>query len=205
MNPDERGITPETTIVELGVDSLLAVDMRSWFTKELDLDMPVLKILGGATVADLVEDAVKRLSRELIPNVAASTTENAEKPSEEMATTKTPETAPEAKSEEATLTAATEAAPEAEGEETTEAPEAAVTDEAPEAAVTGEAPKAVVTDEADSAPYLASKTAVEATTDVAAKSAVDCLGTRHTPLGDKRCQLGGGRRLYTRNFHPPSI
>lgn len=187
MNPDERGITPETTIVELGVDSLLAVDMRSWFTKELDLDMPVLKILGGATVADLVEDAVKRLSRELIPNVAASTAENAEKSSEETATTKTPETAPEAKSEESTLTAAAEAAPEAEGEETTEAPkaavtdevpEAAVTDEAPEAAVTGEAPKAVVTDEADSAPYLASKTAVEATTDVAAKSAVDYFSIR---------------------------
>ncbi|KUI61972.1 Polyketide synthase-nonribosomal peptide synthetase [Cytospora mali] len=72
MAPEEQGITPETTIVELGVDSLLAVDMRSWFTKELDLDMPVLKILGGATVADLVEDAVKRLSPDLIPNVVKS-------------------------------------------------------------------------------------------------------------------------------------
>ncbi|KAI3401844.1 hypothetical protein diail_8222 [Diaporthe ilicicola] len=69
MAPEEQGITPETTIVELGVDSLLAVDMRTWFTKELDLDMPVLKILGGATVSDLVEDAVKRLSPELVPNV----------------------------------------------------------------------------------------------------------------------------------------
>ena len=69
MAPEEQGITPETTIVELGVDSLLAVDMRTWFTKELDLDMPVLKILGGATVSDLVEDAVKRLSSDLIPNV----------------------------------------------------------------------------------------------------------------------------------------
>lgn len=69
MAPEEQGITPETTIVELGVDSLLAVDMRTWFTKELDLDMPVLKILGGATVSDLVEDAVKRLSPDLIPSV----------------------------------------------------------------------------------------------------------------------------------------
>ncbi|KAI1632403.1 hypothetical protein F4809DRAFT_656376 [Biscogniauxia mediterranea] len=69
MNPDDRGITADTAIVELGVDSLLAVDMRSWFTKELDLDMPVLKILGGATVNELVEDAMKRLSPELIPNI----------------------------------------------------------------------------------------------------------------------------------------
>lgn len=72
MNPDEQGITPDTAIVQLGVDSLLAVDMRSWFTKELDLDMPVLKILGGATVYDLIEDAMGRLSRELVPKLAGS-------------------------------------------------------------------------------------------------------------------------------------
>ncbi|KAI1495559.1 hypothetical protein F5X99DRAFT_415001 [Biscogniauxia marginata] len=72
MNPDERGITADTAIVELGVDSLFAVDMRSWFTKELDLDMPVLKILGGATVNELVEDAIKRLSPELVPKIRRS-------------------------------------------------------------------------------------------------------------------------------------
>ncbi|KAE8150730.1 hypothetical protein BDV25DRAFT_139560 [Aspergillus avenaceus] len=71
MSADQRGITPDTAIVELGVDSLLAVDMRSWFTKELDLDMPVLKILGGATVNDLIGDAVKRLPVELVPNLTA--------------------------------------------------------------------------------------------------------------------------------------
>ena len=65
-------IDPEKAIIELGVDSLVAVDMRSWFTNELDLDMPVLKIMGGATVADLIEDAVNRLSKELIPNVSVS-------------------------------------------------------------------------------------------------------------------------------------
>ncbi|KAI0484820.1 hypothetical protein GGR56DRAFT_680577 [Xylariaceae sp. FL0804] len=69
MNPEERGITPDTAIVELGVDSLLAVDMRAWFTKELDLDMPVLKLLGGATVNELVDDAVARLSPDLVPKL----------------------------------------------------------------------------------------------------------------------------------------
>ncbi|EME40768.1 hybrid polyketide synthetase [Dothistroma septosporum NZE10] len=79
MNPEERGITPDTAIVELGVDSLLAVDMRAWFTKELDLDMPVLKLLGGATVRDLVEDAVQRLSPALTPKLArADDSANAE-------------------------------------------------------------------------------------------------------------------------------
>ncbi|KAI4086542.1 MAG: hypothetical protein LQ344_007466 [Seirophora lacunosa] len=69
MNPDQGGIASDTAIVELGVDSLLAVDMRAWFTKELDLDMPVLKLLGGATVEELVEDALKRLPSELVPKL----------------------------------------------------------------------------------------------------------------------------------------
>ncbi|KAL8919690.1 MAG: hypothetical protein Q9208_006643 [Pyrenodesmia sp. 3 TL-2023] len=69
MNPDQGGITSDTAIVELGVDSLLAVDLRAWLTKELDLNMPVLKLMGGATVEELVEDAVKRLSPELVPNL----------------------------------------------------------------------------------------------------------------------------------------
>lgn len=70
MNPDQHGITSDTSIVELGVDSLLAVDMRAWFTKELDVDMPVLKLLGGATVAELVEDAISRLAPALVPKLA---------------------------------------------------------------------------------------------------------------------------------------
>jgi len=68
MLPEDNGITPESSLVELGIDSLVAVDMRAWFQSELDLDMPVLKILGGATVAAMVDDAFTRLNRELIPN-----------------------------------------------------------------------------------------------------------------------------------------
>jgi hybrid polyketide synthase/nonribosomal peptide synthetase ACE1 len=68
MLPEDNGIIPESSLVELGIDSLVAVDMRSWFHNEFDLDMPVLKILGGATVTAMVEDAFVRLSRELIPN-----------------------------------------------------------------------------------------------------------------------------------------
>lgn len=82
----EDSISPETTIVELGVDSLVAVDLRSWFTNELGLDMPVLKILGGASVADLIEDAVKRLPAELVPNVVSGSEAEADptKPIEEQ-------------------------------------------------------------------------------------------------------------------------
>jgi hybrid polyketide synthase/nonribosomal peptide synthetase ACE1 len=70
LSPDDGIISPDTSLVDLGIDSLVAVDLRVWFTKELDLDMPVLKLLGGATVAQMVEDTVERMSPSLVPNVA---------------------------------------------------------------------------------------------------------------------------------------
>lgn len=57
------------SLIELGIDSLMAVDMRLWFTRELDLDLPVLKLLGGASVEDMIEDTAARISPDLIPNV----------------------------------------------------------------------------------------------------------------------------------------
>ncbi|KAH3986904.1 bifunctional polyketide synthase/nonribosomal peptide synthetase phmA [Parastagonospora nodorum] len=53
---------------ELGLDSLVAVDLRSWFVKELNVEMPVLKILGGFTVAELVSAAQEQLPASLTPN-----------------------------------------------------------------------------------------------------------------------------------------
>ncbi|KAL1860948.1 putative Hybrid PKS-NRPS biosynthetic cluster [Paecilomyces lecythidis] len=68
--PPENSVPADVAIVELGVDSLVAVEMRSWFTNEFNLDIPVIKILGGATVSGLVSDAILELSREIIPSVA---------------------------------------------------------------------------------------------------------------------------------------
>ena len=73
MSPEDNLISSDTSLVDLGIDSLVAVDLRVWFTKELDLDMPVLKLLGGATVAQMVEDTIERMSPTLIPNVAEKT------------------------------------------------------------------------------------------------------------------------------------
>lgn len=53
-------------LVDMGVDSLVAVEMRSWFLKELAVDVPVMKILGGASVADLVSVVVVKLPQELL-------------------------------------------------------------------------------------------------------------------------------------------
>ena len=59
----------KSPLMELGVDSLVAVGARVWFTKELGIDIPVLKFLGGASVVSLVEDAMAKLPADLLPSV----------------------------------------------------------------------------------------------------------------------------------------
>ncbi|KAJ5084947.1 hypothetical protein NUU61_009526 [Penicillium alfredii] len=54
---------------ELGVDSLVAVDLRSWFLKELGVDLPVLKIFNAASIRDLLVSATELLPQTLTPNV----------------------------------------------------------------------------------------------------------------------------------------
>ncbi|KAL5357558.1 putative hybrid PKS/NRPS enzyme EqiS-like protein, partial [Aspergillus floccosus] len=62
-------------LVELGVDSLVAVEARAWFTKQLNIDISVLRILGGACVLDLVADVLGRLGADLLPNVRSGVDE----------------------------------------------------------------------------------------------------------------------------------
>ncbi|KAF4595806.1 putative polyketide synthase [Ophiocordyceps camponoti-floridani] len=49
-------------LINLGVDSLIAAEIRSWFLKELEVDMPVLSILNTTSIADLCLEAVCRVS-----------------------------------------------------------------------------------------------------------------------------------------------
>lgn len=60
--PEEEIVSDRVTLVEQGVDSTMAVDVRTWFLKELDIDISVLKILrASATIKELVDDALQRL------------------------------------------------------------------------------------------------------------------------------------------------
>lgn len=43
-------IDPARPLVELGIDSLLATEIRSWLYKELDFQVSILKILGGISL-----------------------------------------------------------------------------------------------------------------------------------------------------------
>lgn len=41
----------------LGIDSLVAVDLQSWFRKDLGIDLPALKILNASSILDLLRSA----------------------------------------------------------------------------------------------------------------------------------------------------
>ncbi|KAI1800660.1 putative hybrid NRPS/PKS enzyme [Daldinia bambusicola] len=69
----------------IGIDSLVAVDIRSWFIKELQVEVPVLKILSGATMGELVSTAQELLSADLTPKLDPH---NKEKPADTKKRTK---------------------------------------------------------------------------------------------------------------------
>ncbi|KAH8897379.1 amino acid adenylation domain-containing protein [Thozetella sp. PMI_491] len=56
---------------EMGTDSLLATEIRGWFVKTLQVNIPVLKILGETTVRELLNVAVTTLPASWIPKVQA--------------------------------------------------------------------------------------------------------------------------------------
>ncbi|KAK2020720.1 beta-ketoacyl synthase domain-containing protein, partial [Colletotrichum zoysiae] len=68
----EDGVKPDVPLIDQGVDSLSAVTIGSWFSKNLNLELPLLKILGGASIHNLAEEAAERLPPSAIPLVHSS-------------------------------------------------------------------------------------------------------------------------------------
>ncbi|KAM5462795.1 putative Hybrid PKS-NRPS biosynthetic cluster [Microsporum audouinii] len=58
---------------DLGIDSLVAVEVRTWFLKNLFVNVPVLKILGGARIGEILEHALSQASKDLTPKLGQST------------------------------------------------------------------------------------------------------------------------------------
>jgi short-subunit dehydrogenase len=70
--PGEVGdgsVAGDTRLTELGVDSLIAVDLRRWFAQELEVDIPVLQLLGGCSVRELAEMTSGLLDKKFFPGV----------------------------------------------------------------------------------------------------------------------------------------
>ena len=60
MQLSSKTVNADVSLLELGCDSLLAMEIRTWFQKEVKVDVPVLKMLGGATLADICRDATRK-------------------------------------------------------------------------------------------------------------------------------------------------
>ncbi|GAP85182.1 putative acyl transferase acyl hydrolase lysophospholipase [Rosellinia necatrix] len=59
----------EMTADELGIDSLVATTLRSWFLTDLAVDIPIMKILSGMTFRKLLDYAVDRLPQSILPTL----------------------------------------------------------------------------------------------------------------------------------------
>ncbi|KAK3376434.1 hypothetical protein B0T24DRAFT_700000, partial [Lasiosphaeria ovina] len=56
------GVAHDSTISELGADSLVAVEIRSWLWKNLARDIAVMKLLGSTTIAKLCHEMAAGIS-----------------------------------------------------------------------------------------------------------------------------------------------
>lgn len=59
----------DAPLVEVGIDSLVAVEARSWFLKELKVDVPVLKLVGGASITEICQTALEKLPEGLLASI----------------------------------------------------------------------------------------------------------------------------------------
>ncbi|CAG8226046.1 unnamed protein product [Penicillium salamii] len=71
-------IEDSMTLVEQGVDSLVAVDIRAWFLKELEADVPTLKVMSGGSISELVKTGLAKMSslEDSVPSEPVMPSEN---------------------------------------------------------------------------------------------------------------------------------
>lgn len=64
-----KSLHSSTRLDELGIDSILALEIRAWLIDNLRFDLPVLKILSGITIGELVTASLGGINAALIhPN-----------------------------------------------------------------------------------------------------------------------------------------
>ncbi|XXG99680.1 hypothetical protein Hte_006021 [Hypoxylon texense] len=56
---------------EIGIDSLIATEIRNWLYRNLKVEIPVLKILGGITITELVTASMKSIPSSLVPRLVS--------------------------------------------------------------------------------------------------------------------------------------
>lgn len=60
---DSQLPTPERNLMEMGMDSLTAVELKNGLQKELGIDIPIIKFIRGTTIAALATELNKQLTQ----------------------------------------------------------------------------------------------------------------------------------------------
>ncbi|KAG8164291.1 hypothetical protein KVR01_006209 [Diaporthe batatas] len=60
----QGGVAADSHIIELGVDSLMAVEIRNWFYKKVGSDVPVMRILQPQSISELCLDVANKIVAE---------------------------------------------------------------------------------------------------------------------------------------------
>ncbi|KAK1621902.1 hypothetical protein BDP81DRAFT_400804 [Colletotrichum phormii] len=68
--PPEESVNAAAPLLDQGIDSLGAITVASWFSKQLLVDIPILRVLSGASIDDLAAEGASRLSLAAIPRIA---------------------------------------------------------------------------------------------------------------------------------------
>ncbi|KAK1613499.1 hypothetical protein BDP81DRAFT_401241 [Colletotrichum phormii] len=83
--PPEESVNAAAPLLDQGIDSLGAITVASWFSKQLLVDIPILRVLSGASIDDLAAEGASRLSLAAI--TCHQTSRTAFRPSEASAPT----------------------------------------------------------------------------------------------------------------------
>ncbi|VBB71893.1 Putative dual specificity polyketide synthase/Non ribosomal peptide synthase [Podospora comata] len=81
--PLEQKIDPLAPLLSLGLDSLVAIQLRTWISKELGVNLPALKILDSPSVRELGAEILRHM------NIGSSPVEPTFAPSTEVSNTGT--------------------------------------------------------------------------------------------------------------------
>ncbi|OOF97571.1 hypothetical protein ASPCADRAFT_129251 [Aspergillus carbonarius ITEM 5010] len=66
---DDYAMTPAVRTDELGLDSLVAVRIRSWFLSHFQVNIPALKIIKGVPLQQLIDQTLNEMPTDLTPGL----------------------------------------------------------------------------------------------------------------------------------------
>jgi acyl carrier protein len=57
----EDDMSASKSLASIGVDSLVAIELRTWITSQLNVDVSIFELMEGKTIAGLAEMVVRKL------------------------------------------------------------------------------------------------------------------------------------------------